>query len=168
MTGSSVNACLVYCLVGFSLVVAMVWTMLSKKALSSFERGLDKFQKKKYQKLVLQRRNNAMIGAALGGALAVGIAMYYKKDIADISMACIIAATVVLSSIVYYMLMAPKQSIADYLSPEQYPDWLSAHKTMVRNFGAGLIIGVAAFFLLGLGGQGILEETCPSLGGTSA
>lgn len=160
MSGGSTN-CMVYCVIGFTLLVAMLWTMMAKSsAVGEFEKNLDKYQRKKYSKLVLQRRNNALIGMAIGVVIAIGAFSYFKTTMPEVNLACVVTTIVMLSTIAYYMLAAPKQTMIDYLETDQYPLWMDAHKAMVRNFGAGLIIGMGGYFLLSMGSQDLFCGNC--------
>lgn len=163
--------CVVYCLIGFTLLVAMVWVFMNKSVTRDLEKSLDKYQRKKYHKLVIQRRNNAITGFFIG--VVVALAYYYFGGGSGNSSSgsnsssssgggstqttmvnsCAMTAIVMTTMIVWYMAMAPEETIRSYLDQDQLYLWMDVNSKMMRNFYIGMLIGFIGFFLLSMGGQ---------------
>lgn len=161
--------CIVSCLVGFTLLIAMLWTMLNKNVTRNFERSLDRRQRKKYQKLAGQRFRNTITGFIIGIIIALAYYYFYarqqtgQEDPATTSgsttsvHSCTMTAIVLVVMLCWYMFTAPTESMLSYLNQDQTYLWMEVHSKMMRNFFVGMLIGGIGFFFLTKGGQELIR-----------
>ena len=132
-------------LLGFALLGGSIATLSVTEQQHNLLRNVfsDELDKK-YEKIIIERRNHFIIGLILGLIISF-VVVKYVNIVNNFHRITFFLAITLGTSVVFYMIMPKSDYMLNYLkTPEENKKWLEVYITMkVRYFG-GFILGILA------------------------
>ena len=141
--------CYAFCLIALVLLSSMFAVMVDNNGVAdrAFKAVLDPEQLDMYKTIHKKRLNIYLQGLALGILLAL-IYMYYNKYTGLIRV-CILAAIVLGTAYLYYMIVDKKMMLHYLNNKEQVDMYVELYKSYRFKSTLGMILGVFGFIALG-------------------
>jgi len=140
-----------YGFIGFSLLVGMIFCILSSRNIEQqeFVKTLDKKQLDIYKSIVEFRFNLWLQGLVLGFVIALIICWYISIYFNNYGCALLFTAILFFVNYMYYSLYPKPAWMLDYTkNQKQVKEWLDVYRFMKNRYHWVILCGVAAFFFM--------------------
>lgn len=99
---------------------------------------------KKYEKIIIERRNHYYYGLMLGAFISVIILNYYRIP-NKITRTSLFFTIMLGTALIFYMIMPKSDYMLNHLkTPEQNKKWLEVYKNMKMRYFIGFLLGILA------------------------
>lgn len=140
-----------YGFIGFALLFGMLFCIFSSKNIEQkqFKNTLDQKQLSIFKAIVEFRFNIWLQGMLLGLIIAVGICYMISENFNTYGNALLFTAILLTVNYLYYMLYPKPAWMLEYTkNHKQVKEWLDVYRFMKNRYHLGLVLGIAAFFLI--------------------
>lgn len=137
--------CYISGIAGLALLGASISTMsVNKQQQNVLKSVLSDDLDKKYESIVIERRNHYIIGLILGMIISFIIVNKVKSSNYFTRLSLFTMITLV-TAVIFYMLMPKSDYMLNHLKTEQEnKQWLQVYKTMQSRYFIGLVLGALA------------------------
>ncbi len=137
--------CYISGIAGLALLGASISTMsVNKQQQNVLKSVLSDDLDKKYESIVIERRNHYIIGLILGMLISFIIVNKVKSSNYFTRLSLFTMITLV-TAVIFYMLMPKSDYMLNHLKTEQEnKQWLQVYKTMQSRYFIGLVLGALA------------------------
>lgn len=140
-----------YGFIGFALLFGMLFCIFSSKNIEQkqFKNTLNQQQLNIYKSIVDFRFNIWLQGMLLGFIVAVVVSYNISESFNTFGNALLFTAVLLTVNYLYYMLYPKPAWMLDYTkNRKQVKEWLDLYRFMKNRYHWGLLIGIAAFYLI--------------------
>ena len=137
--------CYISGIAGLALLGASISTLsVNKQQQNVLKSVLSDELDKKYENIVIERRNHYIIGLVLGMILSFIVVNKVKSSNYFTRLSLFTMITLV-TAVIFYMLMPKSDYMLNHLKTEQEnKQWLKVYKTMQSRYFIGLVLGALA------------------------
>jgi uncharacterized protein YacL len=137
--------CYISGIAGLALLGASISTMsVNKQQQNVLKSVLSDDLDKKYESIVIERRNHYIMGLVLGMIISFMIVNKVKSSNYFTRLSLFTMITLV-TAVIFYMLMPKSDYMLNHLKTEQEnKQWLQVYKTMQSRYFIGLVLGALA------------------------
>ncbi len=137
--------CYISGIAGLALLGASISTMsVNKQQQNVLKSVLSDDLDKKYESIVIERRNHYIMGLVLGMIISFIVVNKVKSSNYFTRLSLFTMITLV-TAVIFYMLMPKSDYMLNHLKTEQEnKQWLQVYKTMQSRYFIGLVLGALA------------------------
>jgi uncharacterized protein YacL len=137
--------CYISGIAGLALLGASISTMsVNKQQQNVLKSVLSDELDKKYESIVIERRNHYIMGLVLGMVISFIVVNKVKSSNYFTRLSLFTMITLV-TAVIFYMLMPKSDYMLNHLKTEQEnKQWLQVYKTMQSRYFIGLVLGALA------------------------